>query len=160
MKLDLAVQKITLSATPSTADFKKWIIQTLNIIAPEKHEAELTVRLVDDAEIAALNQRYRHKSGATNVLSFPAQLPPGIDLPILGDIVICAPLVHKEAETQKKPIQAHFTHLTVHGVLHLLGYDHENDEEATVMENLEINILNQLGLDNPYHETTGEEEIQ
>ena len=112
---------------------------------------ELCIRLVDEAESAALNAEYRHKNGPTNVLSFAAD----IDVPelrIWGDIVICAPLVHAEARAQGKPVDAHFAHLVVHGVLHLLGYDHQSDDEADQMESLEKHLLDQLGIPDPYGE--------
>jgi len=114
------------------------------------HDAELTVRFVDEGEAAELNRRWRGKSGPTNVLSFPVsgleQAAPGL----LGDIVVCAPVVEREAEQQGKRLQAHWAHMVVHGTLHLLGYDHENNEEADIMESLEATILAGLGFPNPY----------
>jgi probable rRNA maturation factor len=104
---------------------------------------ELTIRIVGEKEGIALNEQWRHGVGATNVLSFPFECPTGITLPLLGDIVICAPVVVKEAEAQNIDLEAHWAHLVVHGVLHLLGYDHETDEEAEKMENLEKYLLNE-----------------
>jgi probable rRNA maturation factor len=112
---------------------------------------ELCIRLVDEAESAALNAEYRHRNGPTNVLSFPADIEVP-ELRVWGDIVICVPLVHAEAATQNKPVDAHFAHLVVHGALHLLGYDHQSDEEADTMESLEKHLLDQLGIPDPYGE--------
>jgi probable rRNA maturation factor len=105
---------------------------------------------VDVAEMSTLNRDYRNKTGPTNVLSFRSDLPPGLDLPLLGDIVICAPVVATEAAQQGKPRQAHWAHLTVHGTLHLLGYDHLEDLEAEEMEALETRILASLNYPCPY----------
>jgi probable rRNA maturation factor len=113
-------------------------------------DAELTVRLVDEAESQELNSRYRGKDAPTNVLSFPAELPPGTGIPLLGDIVICAPLVQIEAMAQNKPVRAHWAHLVIHGVLHLIGHDHQGEQEAEAMEALEVDLLFSLGYDNPY----------
>ncbi len=111
---------------------------------------ELTVRIVDGAEAAELNRRYRGRSGPTNVLSFPFDGMPGVDLPLLGDIVVCAPVVVREAREQGKPERAHWAHIVVHGVLHLLGYDHVEPEQARIMEGLEKQILGKLGIPDPY----------
>lgn len=113
-------------------------------------DAEVTVRLVGREESAALNERYRGRSGPTNVLSFPADLPPGIELPFLGDVVICVPLVDAEAAAQGKERVAHFAHLVVHGVLHLRGYDHADAAEAVRMEAIETRLLAELGFPDPY----------
>jgi probable rRNA maturation factor len=116
------------------------------------HETEIVVRIVDEQESAELNQQYRHKSGPTNILSFPAELPDDIGLNLLGDLVICAPVVEKEAKEQNKLLAHHWAHIVVHGVLHLLGYDHIDDADAEVMEDKEIAILNKLRIQNPYIE--------
>ncbi len=117
-------------------------------------EADLAVRLVDEKEGCSLNHHYRGKDYATNVLSFPAELPEGlpkgIKMPLLGDLVICAPVVAREAAEQGKSLAAHYAHLTVHGTLHLLGWDHDDDKEADAMEQLEREILADLGIDDPY----------
>jgi probable rRNA maturation factor len=117
---------------------------------PEGGDASVVIRLVDEAESAGLNMAYRHKEGATNVLSFPFEAPPGIDEAHLGDLVICAPVVAREAAEQGKTPEAHWAHMVVHGMLHLQGYDHIEEIDARRMEALEIMILDRLGYDNPY----------
>ena len=112
--------------------------------------AELTVRVVDEAEITALNRQYRGKDGATNVLSFPYEAIPGVATDLLGDIVICAPVVANESVAQDKPLEAHWAHMVIHGVLHLLDYDHHQDAEAHKMEAREAELLDGLGYANPY----------
>jgi probable rRNA maturation factor len=138
---------------PSSVSFRKWVAAALD---GRIREADLAVRIVDTKEGRALNRHYRGKDYATNVLSFPAEIaegvkmPKGFKMPLLGDLVICAPVVLKEAKDQGKATNAHFAHLTVHGVLHLLGLDHEDEREAQAMELLEREILAGLGYDNPY----------
>jgi probable rRNA maturation factor len=112
---------------------------------------ELTIRIVDAAESQQLNETWRKKPGPTNVLSFPFENPPGITLPILGDIVICAPLVIREAEQQQKSLDAHWAHLVIHGTLHLLGHDHLDEVQAQQMEQIEIQALHHLDYPNPYY---------
>lgn len=115
---------------------------------------ELSIQVVDEASISELNESYRQKSGPTNVLSFPFEAPPGLPEEeadkLLGDIIICAQVVSREATEQNKSLQAHWAHMVVHGVLHLLGYDHLDDDEAEAMESLEIQLLNELTFPNPY----------
>ncbi len=138
---------ISAEGVPSSAQLHQW----LQLALQERADAaELTLRIVDEAEITALNQRYRGKDGATNVLSFPYQPLPGVDSGLLGDIVICAPVVAREAVAQSKPLEAHWAHITIHGVLHLLGYDHQQAEEAADMERLERQLLEQIGISDPY----------
>lgn len=136
---------------PAAASFRKWVAAALK---GRIREADLAIRLVDAKEGRSLNHHYRGKDYATNVLSFPAELPEGlpegVKLPLLGDLVICAPVVAREAAEQGKPLNAHYAHLTVHGVLHLLGWDHEDDKEADAMEQLEREILADLGVGDPY----------
>jgi probable rRNA maturation factor len=135
------------SGLPAEDDFRRWVEAAL---AGRRGEAELTVRVVDEAESAELNGTYRHKQGPTNVLSFPFAAPPGVALPLLGDIVICAPVVAREAAEQGKAAAAHWAHMTVHGCLHLLGYDHIDPAEAEIMESLERDVLSGLGYADPY----------
>ena len=132
---------------PAAVSFRKWVAAALK---GRIREADLAVRIVDTKEGRALNRHYRGKDYATNVLSFPAELPEGVGLPLLGDLVICAPVVAREAKEQKKKLAAHYAHLTVHGALHLLGWNHEDDREAEAMEQLEREILAELGIDDPY----------
>ncbi|PIQ37070.1 MAG: rRNA maturation RNase YbeY [Lysobacterales bacterium CG17_big_fil_post_rev_8_21_14_2_50_64_11] len=132
---------------PAPASFKRWASATLT---NRVRKADLAIRLVDEREGKALNHHYRGKSSATNVLSFPAELPEGVKLPVLGDIVLCAPVVTREAKAQGKTLNAHYAHLTVHGILHLLGLDHDDPREADAMELLEREILAGLGVDDPY----------
>lgn len=115
-----------------------------------EHPSEVTIRIVGALESQELNHEYRGKDKPTNVLSFPFEPPAGITVPLAGDLVICAPVVEKEAGEQHKTVEAHWAHMVVHGMLHLQGYDHIEDEDAEVMEGLEIRLLKQLGYDNPY----------
>jgi probable rRNA maturation factor len=147
MTIELQVQRATDSEQlPSDAQFERWVRTAL----AERGEAVLTIRIVDREESSRLNDHYRGRDAATNVLSFPAELPAEVDLPLLGDIVICAPVVVAEANAQNKPVAAHWAHLTIHGVLHLLGFDHQEPGEAAAMESLEISLLDSLGIANPY----------
>jgi probable rRNA maturation factor len=139
---------------PSPQEFERWVAAAL---AGRREAGELTIRVVGVTEGAALNETYRHRSGPTNVLSFPVDDSPELDLPLLGDLVICAPLVMREAHEQHKSAMAHWAHLTVHGSLHLLGYDHEEPREAEIMEGLEAEILATLGYTDPY---AGEKEVR
>ena len=113
-------------------------------------EFSAAVRLIDETESADFNNQYRGKSGPTNVLSFPYEAFPGVESDLLGDLLICAPIVAKEAAEQGKTVTMHFSHLVVHGILHLLGYDHLTEDEATEMEGIEIAVLEQHGFPNPY----------
>lgn len=147
LDLQLAVDD---SSIPTLAQFLKWCSEA---IEPFQENAELTIRIVDEAEGLELNSIYRHKAYATNVLSFPAEMPEGLlDIPLLGDLVICAPVVIKEAIEQHKNPEAHWAHLVTHGCLHLLGYDHEQDAEAAEMEVLEKELLMKQGYPDPYQE--------
>ncbi|MHA7002371.1 rRNA maturation RNase YbeY [Aeromonas schubertii] len=145
--LDLQIACENEQGLPSEADFQRWLDGTVLGFQPE---AEVTVRLVDEAESQDLNLTYRGKDKPTNVLSFPFEAPPGIDLPLLGDLVICRQVVEREAIEQDKPLEAHWAHMVVHGCLHLLGYDHIEDDEAEEMEQLERDIMNELGYADPY----------
>ena len=112
--------------------------------------SEVTIRIVGNDESQNLNHQYRGKDKPTNVLSFPFEAPPGITVPLAGDLVICAPVVEKEAQEHHKEPVAHWAHMVVHGMLHLQGYDHIEDNEAEAMEALEVRLLAQLGFANPY----------
>ena len=140
-QLAISIQIASQLANISTnAQFKKWAKAALRV------DTEVAIRLVDEAEGRALNLAYRGKDYATNVLTFPL-----IETPhLMGDIVICAPIVAKEASEQHKTLEAHFAHLTVHGMLHLCGFDHETEAQAELMEAIEIQILAKLGYANPY----------
>ena len=135
---------------PAEEDFEAWVAAALQGAGESRDEVQLTIRLVDEAEITELNATYRNQNKPTNVLSFPFEAPPGVDIPLLGDIIICAAVVAREAGEQGKPLQAHWAHMVIHGTLHLLGYDHIDDAEAEVMEGLEITLLSGLGYTNPY----------
>ena len=113
-------------------------------------DSELVIRIVDEQEMTGFNQQYRKKKGSTNILSFPFSAPDGIESLLLGDLLVCAPVVEKEAIQQNKTIQNHWAHLIVHGILHLIGYDHSDDVEAEEMETLEVNILKTIKIKNPY----------
>lgn len=147
LELDLQVASEA-AGLPSEAEFRTWCELALR----QRHnDSELTIRLVDEAEGRELNKTWRHKDYATNVLSFPADVPDELlDIPLLGDLVICAPVVIREATEQGKSVQAHWAHLVIHGCLHLLGYDHIDDVEAEEMEGLERELLAELGHPDPY----------
>jgi probable rRNA maturation factor len=163
---------VTTDGMPEEDKIRQWVLQTL---PEQKKDSELTIRVVDEAEITALNRQYRGKEGATNVLSFPYEAIPGVVSDLLGDvvicapvvatesvvqnkpldahwahIVICAPVVASESVAQDKPLDAHWAHMVIHGVLHLLGYDHHQDDAAHKMEARETELLDSLGYPNPY----------
>lgn len=137
------------SGIPGAPSIRRWVRAALGAAHAG---AELSVRIVDEPEMRALNARYRHKDYPTNVLSFPAGLPPEVDVPLLGDIVVCAPVVNREATEQHKAPRAHWAHMLVHGTLHLLGHDHERARDAAAMEALETRILAGLKFPDPYQE--------
>lgn len=155
MNLHLDLQLASSAADlPAAADFELWCKTALS---SARTEAELCIRVVDEEEGRELNRNWRDKDYATNVLSFVADIPPGIlDIPLLGDLVICAPVVVREAAEQGKSASAHWAHLVIHGCLHLLGHDHIEDDEAEAMENLERRLLASLNYPDPYaeHERT------
>ena len=139
-----------LETGPSDQDLQQWVDAVLDF---EQHDdAEMTIRIVDNDESAELNGQYRNKQGPTNVLSFPFECPPEVELNLLGDLVICAPVVAREASEQNKDEQAHWAHMVVHGCLHLLGYDHIDPADAEVMEGREKQILSNMGYPDPYRE--------
>lgn len=131
---------------PALEQFQQWA----ELAWLEDVESEVTVRVVDEDESRALNYQYRGKDKPTNVLSFPFEAPEGITVPLAGDLVICAPVVEQEAREQGKSALAHWAHMVIHGMLHLQGHDHINDDEAGIMEAIEIRLLAQLGFANPY----------
>ncbi|MEW5755579.1 MAG: rRNA maturation RNase YbeY [Pseudomonadota bacterium] len=149
LQLALADDSPHLATLPTDRQIDAWVRAALR---EQRAEAELTVRIVEEDESAELNTAYRRKQGPTNVLSFPFESPPGLELPLLGDVVICAAVVAREAEEQGKPLEAHWAHMVIHGTLHLLGYDHIEPAQAETMEALEIALLRTLGYDNPYLE--------
>jgi probable rRNA maturation factor len=140
-----------LPGLPAEQALAGWIVAALEYAGWQGGAAQLTVRIVDQEEGRALNRTWRHKDQPTNVLSFPFEPMPGVELPLLGDLVICAPVVRREALDQGKAELAHWAHLVVHGVLHLLGYDHQAETEADEMEALETAILSGLGYPDPYY---------
>ncbi|GGA78739.1 endoribonuclease YbeY [Neiella marina] len=155
MAIELDLQRATeCSAIPSEAMFETWLDTAFVAVQPHAPAAlqEITIRVVDSDESQELNSTYRGKEKPTNVLSFPFEAPPGIVLPLLGDLVICAEVVAIEAQQQQKPLEHHWAHMVIHGLLHLLGYDHIQDDEAEVMEQKEREILAQLAIPDPYIE--------
>ena len=136
---------------PSESEIQAWIEQ---VVVEHQDEAELTVRVVDENEITQLNHEYRNKNKATNVLSFPADHDLPLDIPLLGDLVICAAVVEQEAAQQAKSLSAHWAHIVIHGTLHLLGYDHIENDQAQTMEAKEIQYLAHFGFSNPYEVIT------
>jgi len=135
--------------TPEQEQFQQWAEAALTAV---EDACELSIRLVDETESAELNKSYRDKEGPTNVLSFPFEAPVEIEPRLLGDLVICVPVVEREAIMQQKQNTEHWAHMVVHGCLHLLGYDHIETDEAEEMEALEIQILQSLNIANPYIE--------
>ena len=147
MIIDLQIACEQESGLPTAEQIEQWATAA---VQPESDEVEMTVRIVDEAESHALNLNYRGKDCPTNVLSFPFECPDEVELPLLGDLVICLQVVEREAQEQDKPVMAHWAHMVVHGSLHLLGYDHIEDDEAEEMESLETQIMTGLGFADPY----------
>ncbi len=148
MSIELELQVASnVKTLPHPAQFREWVsIALWNRV----DTGEMTIRIVDEAESATLNEQYRGIKGPTNVLSFPYDPIPGISDNLLGDIVICAPIIEIEAQEQHKTLLAHWAHMVVHGCLHLLGFNHELPEEAEEMEALETELLVKLGFPPPY----------
>ena len=138
-----------LNTLPTEEQLTLWASTAL-LGRTEFEEPELTIRLTDEEESQALNSEYRGKDKPTNVLSFPFEMPPGIPLELLGDLIICVGVVEQEAQEQAKTTEAHWAHMVIHGCLHLLGYDHIKDDEAEEMEALERDLLASLGYPDPY----------
>ena len=147
MIIDLQITCEQESGLPTAEQIEQWATAA---VQPQSDEVEMTVRIVDEAESHALNLNYRGKDRPTNVLSFPFECPDEVELPLLGDLVICRQVVEREAQEQEKPVMAHWAHMVVHGSLHLLGYDHIEDDEAEEMESLETQIMTGLGFADPY----------
>ncbi|MBA0167671.1 MULTISPECIES: rRNA maturation RNase YbeY [Pectobacterium] len=145
--LDLQIASEPIQGLPEEKDFQRW----LEGVLPQFQEvAEVTIRIVDEAESRDLNNTYRGKDKPTNVLSFPFEAPPEVELPLLGDLIICRQVVEQEAAEQEKTVEEHWAHMVVHGSLHLLGYDHIEDSEAEEMEALETEIMQSMGYADPY----------
>ncbi len=150
MTIELEVQyAIDEASLPDEPQLQLWVKTALHGLLDE---GELCIRITDAAESQSLNHQYRGKDKPTNVLSFPFEVPEGVPVTILGDLVICAEVVAREANEQNKDLHHHWTHMVVHGCLHLLGYDHINDDEAEIMEQLERDILARLEIADPYLE--------
>lgn len=139
LSVQYAVEPTKVATLPTRPQFRRWAQAAL------RRDAEITLRLVDEAEGQRLNRDYRGKDYATNVLTFTYE-----ESPLSGDIVLCAPVIAREAAAQQKKLLAHYAHLVVHGVLHLQGYDHEKIKDARQMEQLEAEILTKMGYDDPY----------
>jgi probable rRNA maturation factor len=139
---------------PPLAELERWISAALR--SQQLEEAEVSLYIADETESQELNNQYRGKDYPTNVLSFPADIPEEVGVPLLGDLVVCAPVVEREAQEQGKTLAAHWAHMLVHGSLHLLGFDHIEDGEAEEMEALETEIITGLGYPAPYQEPTAE----
>ena len=133
---------------PKKQQMQDWASRALSI--ENRDSAELCIRVVGKAESQSLNRQYRGKDKPTNILSFPCQLPEDVNLSLLGDLVVCESVVTEEAAAQNKTLAAHWAHMIIHGTLHLLGYDHELESQAQIMEGLEIELLRELGIANPY----------
>lgn len=159
--IQLALDEISSVEVPENKQIQQWVAAAIEATRSEENQeknqnTQMTVRIVEEAEISRLNEDFRHKSGATNVLSFPFVPPPGIpeneSVQSLGDLVVCAAVVNKEAKEQLKKSSAHWAHIIIHGTLHLMGLDHQNKKEAYDMESLETNIMFELGFPDPYKE--------
>lgn len=152
--VQIAVDNAAQWNVPDAEVIQTWANAAVKQVESNSSERQMTVRIVDIDEITQLNEQYRQKTGATNVLSFPFELPPGMPAEAgdgsLGDLVVCAAVVAQEAEAQQKSSESHWAHMIVHGTLHLLGYDHLTDDEAQQMESEEITVLEGFGYANPY----------
>lgn len=148
--IDIDVQyAVSTDTTPDADSIRRW---ATSVLQSQAAPVELVIRIVDEAEMTSLNREYRGKDGPTNVLSFNSEIPPEVESVMIGDIVICAPVVMSECVLQNKAPDAHWAHLVIHGVLHLLGYEHDSDDEAQRMESVEARLLGELGFADPYRE--------
>ena len=150
--IDLQIASENSEGLPTLEQFTHWVETALSFEAQTEDfpETEMTIRIVDEEESQTLNREYRGKDYPTNVLSFPFEVPEGIELPLLGDLVICRQVMECEAKEQQISLASHWAHLAVHGTLHLLGYDHIEEAEAEEMEGLESQIMQKLGFEDPY----------
>lgn len=150
--IDLQIASENSEGLPTLEQFTHWVETALTFEAQTEDfpETEMTIRIVDEEESQTLNREYRGKDYPTNVLSFPFEVPEGIELPLLGDLVICRQVMEREAKEQQISLASHWAHLAVHGTLHLLGYDHIEEAEAEEMEGLETQIMQKLGFEDPY----------
>jgi probable rRNA maturation factor len=146
--LDFQIVSKSLSV-PAQLLFNKWVDAVLQ---DESQNSEIVIRIVDEQEMIQYNEQYRRKIGSTNILSFPFDPPKGVDSDLLGDLLICAPVIEAESQQQNKELEHHWAHMIVHGVLHLIGYNHLDELEAEEMEAIEIKILRSIKIDNPYEE--------
>ncbi|WP_218353963.1 rRNA maturation RNase YbeY [Alteromonas lipotrueiana] len=135
---------------PQASQLQQWADMVFVML--DLYDQEMTLRFVGIEESQSLNHQFRGKDKPTNVLSFPFESPPGMEMPLLGDLVVCAPIISREANEQNKQVAHHYAHMIVHGILHLLGYDHIDDAQAEEMEALEIRILAELAIDDPYQD--------
>jgi probable rRNA maturation factor len=151
LQLDVQIAVEKENNLPTEEQLNQWV--RVALMKRTKHEEpELTIRIVDEAESQELNNDYRGKDKPTNVLSFPFEAPAHVPIPLLGDLIICKQVVEREAIEQGKSLTSHWAHMTVHGCLHLLGYDHIEDEEAEEMEAIERTVMNELGFEDPYRD--------
>jgi probable rRNA maturation factor len=151
LQLDIQIAVEKENNLPTEEQLNLWVRAVL-VRRTEHEEPELTIRIVDEAESQELNNDYRGKDKPTNVLSFPFEAPAHVPIPLLGDLIICKQVVEREAIEQGKTLTSHWAHMTVHGCLHLLGYDHIEDEEAEEMEAIERTVMNELGFEDPYQD--------
>jgi probable rRNA maturation factor len=149
LQLDVQLAVENENDLPTEEQLSTWVSAAL-LKRTEHEEPELTIRIVDEAESQELNNEYRGKDKPTNVLSFPFEAPAHVPIPLLGDLIVCKQVVEREAIEQAKTLTSHWAHMIVHGCLHLLGYDHIEDEEAEEMEGIERVIMNELGFEDPY----------
>ncbi|WP_027854611.1 rRNA maturation RNase YbeY [Marinobacterium litorale] len=145
--IDLQIDVDNSAALPQPEQFERWVQTALD---GRIDRGEICIRIVTPEESQTLNREYRGKDRPTNVLSFPFEAPPGVPVDLIGDLAICADVVEQEAQEQNKTVTDHWAHMVIHGTLHLLGFDHIKDDEAEVMEALEIELLAQLGIADPY----------